>query len=49
MPMRTLSRIKTKPKVMLKKDGSLSKQGKEWEMLTTREACLDLTMQVVLR
>lgn len=33
MPMRTLTGIKTKPKVMFKKDGSLSKQGKEWEKL----------------
>ena len=33
MPMRTLTRIKTKPKVMFKKDGSLSKQGQEWEKL----------------
>ena len=33
MPMRTLFRKKTKPKVMYKKDGSLSKQGLEWNAL----------------
>jgi len=33
MPMRTLFRKKLKPKVMHKKDGSLSKQGAEWNAL----------------
>tara|TARA_R110000772_G_scaffold193754_1_gene304628 strand:+ start:345 stop:2174 length:1830 start_codon:yes stop_codon:yes gene_type:complete len=33
MPMRTLFRKKTIPKVMHKKDGSLSKQGTEWNAL----------------
>ena len=33
MPMRTLFRKKTKPKVMHKKDGTLSKQGIEWKEL----------------
>ena len=33
MPMRTLFRKKTKPKVMHKKDGTLSKQGEEWQAL----------------
>jgi len=33
MPMRTLFRKKSKPKVMYKKDGSLSKQGAEWNAL----------------
>jgi len=33
MPMRTLFRKKSKPKVMHKKDGSLSKQGAEWNAL----------------
>jgi hypothetical protein len=33
MPMRTLYRKKTKPKVMHKQDGSLSKHGQEWYRL----------------
>tara|TARA_R110000824_G_scaffold65703_3_gene171013 strand:+ start:61 stop:1896 length:1836 start_codon:yes stop_codon:yes gene_type:complete len=33
MPMRTLFRKKSKPKVMHKKDGTLSKQGIEWNAL----------------
>ena len=33
MPMRTLFRKKTNPKVMHKKDGTLSKQGEEWQAL----------------
>ena len=33
MPMRTLFRKKSKPKVMYKKDGTLTKQGKEWNDL----------------
>jgi hypothetical protein len=33
MPMRTLFRKKSRPKVMHKKDGSLSKQGEEWNAL----------------
>lgn len=33
MPMRTLFRKKSKPKVMYKKDGTLTKQGQEWNDL----------------
>jgi|TARA_R110000803_G_scaffold145262_1_gene211096 DNA polymerase I-like protein with 3'-5' exonuclease and polymerase domains len=33
MPIRTLFRKKSKPKVMQKKDGTVSKQGLEWMML----------------
>ena len=46
MPMRTFTRKKTKPKVMFKKDGSLSKQGKEMGDAYYKRTCLDLTMQV---
>jgi len=49
MPKRTLTRVASRPKVMHKKDGSLSSHGEKWIDLCKEYKQLETTMQFVVK
>ena len=48
MPKRTLTQVKTRPKVMYKKDGSLSSHGENWVTLCKQQKMPETTLQLTV-